>query len=77
MKILTTGNSDAKGYNNISFHGFIAHGQVQKYIEAFDIVLVPCQKTIMVHGGGGNIGQWTSPLKLFEYIASKVDWLCA
>lgn len=55
---------------NISFHGYVHHSQVFPYILAFDVVLLPNQQQVSVHGGGGDIGQWTSPLKAFEYMAA-------
>ncbi|WP_028573644.1 glycosyltransferase family 4 protein [Desulfonatronovibrio hydrogenovorans] len=62
---------------NINFYGFVPHEQVSKYIYAFDVVLLPNQNQVEAHGGGGNIGDWTSPLKLFEYMASGKAIICS
>lgn len=55
---------------NISFHGFVPHAETAAYIAAFDAVLLPNQKRITWHKAGGDIGQWTSPLKMFEYMSA-------
>lgn len=57
--------------DNLSCYGHIPHAEVVKYMQAFDMVLLPNQHKVVPHGdGGGNIGQWTSPLKVFEYMAA-------
>lgn len=62
---------------NITFHGYIPHAGVARYIKAFDVVLLPNQKDLAPHGGVGNIGHWTSPLKAFEYMAAGKPILCS
>jgi glycosyltransferase involved in cell wall biosynthesis len=62
---------------NIFFHGYVPHGQTVRHIQAFDVVLLPNQQKVAVHGGGGNIGQWTSPLKAFEYMAAAKAIICS
>lgn len=56
--------------DNFTFHGFVSHEETKSYLLAFDVVLAPLQKKISVHGGGGDIGKWTSPLKIFEYMSA-------
>ena len=61
-----------KNLNNIVFHGFVNQTELKIYLNSFDIVLLPNQK--VVRGAGKvkyDIGQWTSPLKLFEYMAAR------
>lgn len=55
---------------NITFYGFVDHSKVPSYLKAFDVVLLPNQKKVSAYGGGGDIAQWTSPLKLFEYMSA-------
>jgi glycosyltransferase involved in cell wall biosynthesis len=57
---------------NISFQSYIPHVEVAKYIQAFDIVILPNQRKVSTDNnfGGKDIGQWTSPLKAFEYMAA-------
>lgn len=55
---------------NITFHGYVPHSQTPGYIAAFDVLLLPNQNKITWHKAGGDIGQWTSPLKMFEYMSA-------
>lgn len=53
---------------NVKFYGYVPHNEVKNYIQEFDIVLLPNQEIVQSFAGV-NIGKWTSPLKLFEYMA--------
>lgn len=55
---------------NITFHGYVPHAQTPGYIAAFDVLLLPNQNKVTWHKAGGDIGQWTSPLKMFEYMSA-------
>ncbi len=60
----------------IYFYGFVPHKEVSSYINALDICLLPNQKVVLPHGAGSsqisrNISNFTSPLKLFEYMSHK------
>ena len=60
--------------SNVYFYGFIAQQYVSSYINALDICLLPNQKNIYVgstNNKGSNIGSFTSPLKMFDYMAHK------
>lgn len=58
------------GIMNIVFHGFMQQGEISKYLNSFDICLLPNQRTIRVYGNSGaNISDFTSPLKMFDYMA--------
>lgn len=59
-----------KKFPKVIFHGFKRQSQIPSFLAAFDIVLLPNQSVVEVHGGGGNIAEYTSPLKAFEYMAS-------
>lgn len=56
--------------DNITFHGYVPHAQTPGYIAAFDVLLLPNQNKVTWHKAGGDIGQWTSPLKMFEYMSA-------
>ncbi len=58
-----------KPTENLQFHGFSPHGQLDTYYRRFDILLAPYQQKVAVHGGNGDTSQWMSPLKIFEYMA--------
>ena len=61
--------------NNVYFYGHIKHSMVQEYINLMDICLLPLQKNIQTFGYSenktANIAKYTSPLKLFEYMAAS------
>src|SRR5690606_120420 len=62
--------AETAGQANIHFAGHVPHGEVARYIAAFDVVLLPNQNTVSSSRGTGSIGAWTSPLKMFEYMAA-------
>jgi len=64
-------------HKNVIFHGFVPHPETLKFILAFDIALLPNQKYVSVFGGGSDIGKWTSPMKLFEYMAAGKAIICS
>lgn len=63
-------------HSNVSFHGFQPHSKIPCFLKDFDVVLLPNQPEVF-----GNvkkdIGQWTSPLKLFEYMAAGKAIICS
>lgn len=59
-----------EGHENVSFYGAVPHSSIASFLLDFDIVLLPNQ--LEVSGNAGkDIGNWTSPLKLFEYMSAK------
>lgn len=63
-------SKELAGVRNIRFHGYKPHAEIENIIHDYDVLLLPNQKRVHASGGGGDIGQWTSPLKLFEYMAA-------
>ena len=61
----------AVGLTNIFFHGFYPHAQVFSIMKKMDVLLAPNLTSVKGYGGNTDIGKWTSPLKLFEYMAAK------
>ena len=58
------------GLNNVTFYGFLPYSQTEQFRGSFDVLLAPYQKKVLVLGQTqGDIGQWTSPLKIFEYMS--------
>lgn len=56
---------------NVTFHGAVQHADTPGVLRSVDIALLPNQDFVGSAGGGAmNISQWTSPLKLFEYMAA-------
>jgi glycosyltransferase involved in cell wall biosynthesis len=61
--------AEAEGVKNIAWLGFRKNVEVPAYVQACDVVLLPNQRSVVLLNRK-NIGQWTSPLKLFEYMAA-------
>ena len=60
----------AEGISNMHFHGFMKPAQAHGFMLGMDALLAPNQR--VVKGvGGSDIGRWTSPLKIFEYMAAR------
>jgi glycosyltransferase involved in cell wall biosynthesis len=65
---------------NVFFYGFLPQKEVSIYINALDVCLLPNQKVVLTHGAdrnGTNISSFTSPLKMFEYMAHKKGVVCS
>lgn len=56
-------------FENIIFHGYVPHRDVNEYMLSFDALIAPYQKRVTIQGKG-NTCQWMSPLKIFEYMAA-------
>lgn len=61
--------SDKKGAQNFKLIGFVPHESVPLYLLASDILVMP-YSTEMTIKGGTKAGEFTSPIKLFEYMAA-------
>lgn len=55
---------------NVIFHGFVEPSEVYKYVNSFDIMLAPYQNKVSI-AGKDDSSKYMSPLKIFEYMASK------
>jgi glycosyltransferase involved in cell wall biosynthesis len=60
---------DEVGAGNVRLTGFVANEQLPLYQAAADVLLMPYSREFG-GSGGGNISKVSSPLKLFEYMAS-------
>jgi glycosyltransferase involved in cell wall biosynthesis len=54
--------------NNVKFYGYVPSQEVESFIKGFDVCLLPNQYSVKT-GKRGDIGRFTSPLKMFEYMA--------
>jgi glycosyltransferase involved in cell wall biosynthesis len=63
--------AEEKGVKNTHFHGFLLPGITHKFRNACDILLAPYQARMHVSGGEGDIRDFFSPIKLFEYMSSR------
>lgn len=75
--LLEQWRAKADSLTNLTFHGYRPHSEVAGYIAAFDIVLLPNQRVVHIFGGTTDISRWTSPLKMFEYMAAGKPILCS
>lgn len=57
--------------SNIFFHGFVSPAIVHRYRNMCDILCAPYQKKLEIAGSKENTSEFMSPLKIFEYKASK------
>jgi glycosyltransferase involved in cell wall biosynthesis len=57
--------------SNIYYHGFVENKLISSFLKSFDVVLLPNQTTVFGADGKEDIGKYTSPMKLFEYMANK------
>lgn len=55
---------------NVVLHGFVEPARVGQYLKAMDVLLGPFQPQVRILGRL-DVGQWMSPLKVFEYMASR------
>jgi glycosyltransferase involved in cell wall biosynthesis len=60
----------AEGIENIILTGFIQNSQLPLFQSAADILIMPYEKVIS-GSSGGNSASYASPMKMFEYMASK------
>lgn len=56
---------------NICITGQMMHSEALQMLWMFDVALLPNQSSVLVSNGKVDIGKWTSPLKLFEYMAAQ------
>ena len=59
------------GGANVHFHGFIQPSLVPVVLRKCDVLLMPAQRGLRVVGRNIDISGWMSPMKLFEYMASR------
>ncbi|MEV5378257.1 glycosyltransferase family 4 protein [Streptomyces nondiastaticus] len=57
------------GLPNVHFHGHRPPSDLPAYYPHFDVVLAPHQRKVYTWGNLFEIGRWTSPMKIFEYMA--------
>ena len=56
---------------NLFLNEFVSYKKLKYHLEKMDVLLMPSnKKELKSLGGVGNIAKYTSPLKLFDYLAS-------
>lgn len=61
--------ADSKNARNVELTGFVPHTSVPLYLGAADVLVMPYTPEITIKGGTGA-KDFTSPIKLFEYMAA-------
>lgn len=54
---------------NIRLAGFVPNSELPDYLAACDVLLMPYQRKVETVGGR-DTARWTSPMKMFEYMAT-------
>ncbi len=62
--------------DNVFVLGHRSHAELDRFLTSFDIVLLPNQRRVL-DTSGKDISAWTSPLKMFEYMAHAKAILCS
>jgi glycosyltransferase involved in cell wall biosynthesis len=64
--------------SNLRLHGFKNYPEAQAYRIHADILLAPFQdKILLSNKAESDISRWTSPLKIFEYMATGNPIICS
>lgn len=56
---------------NLSFHGFVEPGLISSVCRHCDVLMMPYQTNLALPYTRANTSAWMSPMKLFEYMASR------
>ena len=56
---------------NLHLKSYIPHKKIKNYIMKMDLLILPYENKVLVSGNVGDIGKFTSPMKLFDYLASS------
>ncbi|HTJ44214.1 MAG TPA: glycosyltransferase family 4 protein [Kofleriaceae bacterium] len=64
--------------SNVVLHGFVAPASLGTLYAQMDVLLLPHPKSgVRGATGGMDISRWTSPMKMFEYMASGVPMIAS
>ncbi len=61
--------AEGRNAENVMLTGFVPHGSVPKYLASADALVLPYTQDMTIKGGT-KAKDFTSPIKLFEYMAS-------
>ena len=63
---------DIRGCSNIEMRGYVSQKDLPRIFAELDIGLLPNKPVVTLFDGGQEIGKYTSPLKMFEYMSYGV-----
>ena len=67
---IETWQAQTRAIPNLTFCGFIPNALLPMYQAAGDVLLMPYNREIGISSGVGHSGQVSSPMKMFEYLAT-------
>ena len=60
-----------KSFNkNIFLNEYLPYKNIKKLMQTMDLLILPYEKKVLVSGNVGDIGKFTSPMKVFDYLGS-------
>ncbi len=60
-----------KSFNkNIFLNEYLPYKKIKKLMQEMDLLILPYEKKVLVSGNVGDIGKFTSPMKVFDYLGS-------
>ena len=62
---------EIKKYKNIKYKGYVEYYRIPSILSRYDVLLMPYSRQVYVRSNNLEISNYMSPLKLFEYLASK------
>lgn len=65
------------GMVNVTLYGHVDPSETVRYREMCDVLVAPYQQVVKVAGNRVDTSKWMSPLKIFEYMASKKAIVCS
>lgn len=74
-KIVSVRNSNIN--KNLFWKNYVPYSKIPYYLSKMDILIMPYVSSITAAGNVGNITNFTSPLKLFDYLRSGKIIMCS
>lgn len=62
---------------NVTFYGHVPLAETEGYRQRCDVLAAPYQEVVKVAGDRVDTSRWMSPLKIFEYMASRKAIVCS
>lgn len=69
--------ADSRSPNNVIFRERREHALVQQMMSECDVLVAPYLEEVRTYGGGKDVSQWMSPLKIFEYMSARRPIICS
>ena len=64
-------------HKNIHMHNYVPYKDIPNELKKMDILIMPYVSAVTVAGNVGDITNFTSPLKLFDYLSSGKIIICS